>query len=552
MIARSSFSCALLLAAAATAPAAAPAAPRAAQQQFNVDALPDEVKRIRQAYLDYDVETALALANDWLFSHPGDPLVLELRARSLRQLGRFEDAIQTAESIRPGSTRLKLFVAECLAADPAKLPQAHALVDEVAADDPNAVEPHLTRARLYLAQQRMKEAAQEINYVRTTRPRSFEGLLLHAVLDEMRGQNDSAAAIYRKLITSKSADFERTDTHHERDAVVGLAGVCTKLQRYEEAIGLYEQLTQKMSKSPYLFASLGMVQTMLERTADAIASFERAVELSPGHPDYRGRLGDLYRAASRVDDAIAQYRRVLELTEPGPGHLMADLRLAELHLDRSELDVAKQHAEAALVAAPDHPEALLIAARVREKVADPEAAKALYRKALEKDPLGFDASYRLALLLARSGDAAEKTEAEQRLARHKKVEPWLQDLSRTRRELDLAPRSPALLTRLAGLLNLAGEYELARLWGSRAEQVNPRSPSTCMQMAYIAANLGDKTAALQYFERAQKLLPPNSVPKLDEYVETLRKGGDLPLPMGESYRPSQQATSADGSPPAGN
>ncbi len=513
------------------------------QAQVNMNDLPDDVKKIRQAYIAYDVDTALALSNDWLVSHPGDAVVLEIRARALRQLGRLEDAVKTAETINPRPPRIRLFIAECLAGNPATIPQAHALVDEVAADDPNAVDPHLTRARIYLAQGRLKEASSELNYVRVTKPKSYEGMLLSGILAEVGGANEEALRVYLQLV-SKPTDWERTDTHHERDAVVGLAGVYVKLQRYDEGIALFEQLTQKMPRSAVLFAQLAMAQTMLERNADAISNFEKACELSPGTPEFLGRLADLYRGAGRLDDAIARYTRILSTTEVGPGHLVADMRLAEIHLDRSELDKAKLHSDAAITIAPTNPEAMLIAARVREKVGDPAAAKELYRKTLAQDPMLFDALYRLALLLARSTDAAEQAEGQRLLARHQKIEPLLQDLTRVRRELEMSQRSPTLLTRLAGLLNLAGEYDQAKLWGERAEKVSPRSPSTCMQLGYISANLGDNAAALKYFERAQKALPPNAVPKLDEYVEKLKKGEALPLPMGELYRPSQQ-------PPAG-
>jgi tetratricopeptide (TPR) repeat protein len=224
----------------------------------------------------------------------------------------------------------------------------------------------------------------------------------------------------------------------------------------------------------------------------------------------------------------------------GGGQVFADLRLAEIRLDQSQLDKAKQHADAALTVAPNNGDVLLISARVREKVGDVPAAKEMYRKAIAGDPLLFDASYRLGLLLARSEDAAEQAEGKQRLERHKKLEPLLQDIVRTRREIELAPRSVGLLTRMAGLLNLGGEYESARLVGERADKLNARSPSTCIQLGYISANLGDKAAALKYFERAQKLLPPNSVAELDDYVAKLKKGEDLPLPMGTLYRPAQE------------
>jgi len=522
----------------------------AAAQQFNPNELPEDVKRIRTAYLTYDVDTALALSNDWLVTHPGDALVLELRARSLRVLGRLDDAVKTAELINPRPVRIKLFIAELLGVDKATVAQAMAMVDEVAADDPNAIEPHMTRARIYLANGRVKEAASELSYVTMTKPKSYEGALLTGILNEMTGANDAAMRIYLPLVT-KPSEWERTDSHHERDAVLGLAGVYVKMQKYEEAIPLYQQLAGKMPRSPLMWAQLGMAQSMLERNADAIASYEKAAELSPGTGEYLARLGDLYRAAGRLDDAVAKFERILAVVPPeGGGQVFADLRLAEIRLDQSQLDKAKQHADAALTVAPNSGDVLLVSARVREKVGDVPAAKEMYRKAIAGDPMLFDASYRLGLLLARSEDAAEQAEGKQRLERHKKLEPLLLDIGRTRKELDLSPRSVPLLTRMAGLLNLGGEYETARVIADRADKLNARSPATCIQLGYISANLGDNASALKYFERAQKLLPPNAVAELDGYVEKLKKGEALPLPMGMLHRPAQDQQKQQPPPPA--
>ncbi|MBM4016399.1 MAG: tetratricopeptide repeat protein [Planctomycetes bacterium] len=539
MIARSLVS-ALLLA------TVVPLFPSIALAQSGLDALPEEVRRIRQAYIALDVDTALALSNDWLISHPTDPTALELRARSLRQLGRLEDAVKTAEQIQPRDMRIKLLIAELMSARPESLAQAQAIVDEVQADQPNAFEPHLVRARLLLTAQRIKEATSELSYVLTVKPDCYEAVLLSGILAEMTSKNEEAMQLYLMLVGKSDKKWLRTDVHHERDAVLGLAGVYIKLQRYEDAIALYQQLLQKLPKSPMLWAQIGMAQSMLERTADAISSYEKAVELSPGMGEFLGRLADLLRGAGRLEEAVARYERILEVVPSGPGHVFADVRLAEIRLEQSQLDAAKKHADAAMTVAPENPDALMASARVREKLGDTAAAKENYRKALSKDPLLFDATYRLALLLARSQNAAEQAEGKRLLERHKKVEPLLQDLTRTRKELDLAPRSAPLLTRMAGLLNLAGDYEMARRLGEQADRIKPGSPSTCIQLGYIAANTGDKAAALKYFERAQQVLKDNKVKELDEYIEKLRKGEELPLPMGQYFRPAQQDTPAAG------
>jgi tetratricopeptide (TPR) repeat protein len=522
-----------------------PALSPVAHAQAGLDSLPEEVKRIRQAYIALDIENALALCNDWLISHPTDPTALELRARSLRQLGRLDDAVKSAEQIQPRDMRIKLLIAELMSGKPESLAQAQSLVDEVQAEQPNAFEPHLVRARLMLSAQRLKEAHSELTYVLTVKPDCYEAVLLTGILAEMSGRNEEAMQAYLQLVGKSQKKWFRTDAHHERDAVLGLAGVYVKLQRYVDAIALYEQLLSKIPKSALLWAQVGMAQSMLERNADAIKSYEKAVELSPGMGEYLGRLADLLRGAGRLDEAVARYQRILEVVPAGPGHVFADVRLSEIRLEQSQLDAAKTHADAAITVAPENPDALLASARVREKLGEVATAKEQYRKTLSKDPLQFDAIYRLALLLARSSEPAEQGEGRRLLERHKKIEPLLQDLLRTRKELDLAPRSAPLMTRMAGLLNLAGEYEMARRLGEQSDKLKPGSASTCIQLGYIAANTGDKASALKYFERAQQALKDNKVQELDDYVEKLRKGEELPLPMGQYFRPAQQGA-ADG------
>jgi tetratricopeptide (TPR) repeat protein len=234
------------------------------------------------------------------------------------------------------------------------------------------------------------------------------------------------------------------------------------------------------------------------------------------------------------------------------------MRLGELHIEKGQLDRAKRHLEAALALMPEAEDVIAANGRLRELLGDAPGAIDHYRRALAKNPLRYEALYRMAMLLSRSTDEAEQKEGAELMARHSKAEPFLIDIERTQRELEINRGNALLLTQLAGLLNLAGEYQLARQWGEQSFRINRSSPSTCIQLAYISANLGDNATALKYFERAQTLLPKGSVKTLDEYVEKLRKGEALKLPMGEIYRP-QQGRKAEGdrgdpeapAPPAG-
>lgn len=522
--------CALLL----LAPAAAPSA---RGQELELDA---EQQRLRSLYVAFDDEGAFAAANDYLVTHPGDAFALEVRARALRQLGRMKEAADTAELIRPESTRTRLLLAECLALVPGGAERAQKIVDELAAEDPNAVEPHMARARVFMATGRFKEADAEVAYVTTVRPKLYEGQLLGAMLAELGGFYDVALKRYLPLVTKKDDFPDRTDTHHELDAVKGLAGCHMKLRQYEEALTLYEQLTGRLARNGILWGAQAQAQAMLYRTGDAIASWEKAVELAPHVPEFHMRLAEAYRQTGRIDDAVARYEYLLANSVPGPAQALADMRLGELQIEKGQLDRAKRHLEAALALMPEAEDVIAANGRLRELLGDAPGAIDHYRRALAKNPLRYEALYRLAMLLSRSADEAQQKEGAALMERHKKAEPFLIDIERTQRELEINRGSALLLTQLAGLLNLAGEYSLAKQWGEQSFRINRSSPSTCIQLAYISANLGDNPTALKYFERAQTLLPKGSVPKLDEYVEKLRKGEPLELPMGEIYRPQQR------------
>ena len=516
--------------------------------------VPEEVKKIRAAYTNYDEEGALALCNEYLVTHPNDPLVMELRARCLFQLQRFEDALATMRGITVPGTRARLFLAECLAHSKDGGAEAQQIVDEVAAEDPSGTEPHMTRCRIYLTLNKMNEAAAELSYVRTTAPKLFEGQLIAGRLSEMAGQLDEALNLYRPLV-AKAKEFTRTDPHHERDAVFWLAGVYMKMQQYDRSIEIYQQVAQRFPKWSGAYSQLAVCQSLMEKPGAALSSMEKAVELSNGSPDMRLRYAELLKVANRPEDAIHQYEEMIKSTQPGELQALADVKLAELYLDQGDLEKARPHGEAGIQILPKHPDAQLIHGRLREKLGDDAAARDAYRAVLAVDPLQYDALFRLAGVLGRSKEPAEKEEGRQLVLRHQKIEPYAREIQRATRELDVNPRNPAVLTRLAGFLNLAGEYPQARRFGEASARIQPKNPATFIQLGYISANLGDNDAALKCFTTAQGLVPKGALPKLDEYIETLKKKEPLTLPMGEAFKPAQKAAEEEGKgsgKPAGN
>jgi tetratricopeptide (TPR) repeat protein len=538
-------------------PAAPAPAPAPAAQGGSAAQLPEPLKRIAKLYMNLKDEEAYAACNEYLVANPGAPQVVEMRARCLKNLGRHDEAVAALKALPQRTPSMKLLLAECLAQTKDGGREAEQIVNEVAADDPNGVDARITRARVYIAARKFEEAATELKYAVAQSPKNYEANLLVAWMSDVAGQTERAMQMYRPLC-EKPNEYESADKQHlMRDSAILFAGCFVKMQQYDTAIMLFQQLVERYPENMDLVIKLGVLQMMKLKFADAAATLEKGVATAPTNGEMRFRLGDLYRSQDRIDDAIAQFEALYALKQP-QYELLAELRLGELYLTKGVMDKAKLMLETALTVAPDSADVLHANGLLREKLGDAAGAKDAFRKTFAKEPLKFDALYRLSQVLLKSEDPKEKEEAAQLLERWKKIQPFLQEIDLARQQLALSPMHPLLQTRLASLLNLAGEYDQAKAQIEKAVRISAQSPATFVQLGYICANLRDWANAQRAFQRAAQLIRASkrdaeanaeALKKIDGFLEKLKKGEELPLPMGEYNRPGQPANPTN---PAGD
>lgn len=385
----------------------------------------------------------------------------------------------------------------------------------------------LLRVRIALARGRAGEAWKLAEPLGSGAEAATESLLARALAALAAGRQEAATAALAALEARPDAACERREAWRQ----VGLQRM--QARDYAAAASWFARVAAASDGATACVRG-AICHGFRRHYGDAIAAWEEAVRREPEQREYRVRLADLYRSQGRLDEALALYE---PLAAAEPPSALALLRVAELAFERGDLERASAAAGRAVELAPESGDIAIVRARIAEKQGERAAAVELLRAGLAKNPLRFDASYRLALLLARAPDAATKAEGASLLARYRRLEPWIEELDTLRQELAAAPRQPALLTRMAGLLNLGGEYVLAKGLIARAEQLAPLPAAALVQAGYIHANLGERAEARVRFAAALAQVEARgeepAAAQLRAWIGQIDRGEPLPIPMGE-------------------
>jgi len=483
-------------------------------------------------------EAALAACDAALAAKPGDPALVELRARCLAAQLRYEDAANALRSLPSRTMASDLLLAVCVAASPSapKSEEDAAILARWSTADPDGAALRLSRARAQLSRRKVPQALADARFAAAHAPTSFEARLVLARCLEAAGQVEEARQRLSVLLDPSGGGSTGADVHLRREATAAAAAIAMRQQQHEDAIALLKPLVEECPAVVPWRAQLATALGLRNRYAESIEQWEKAVALAPEDGDLRWRLADVYRSQGRNDDAIEQFEKMLAL---GTSKAVAELRLGELYLERDgegDLERARVHSEAALALAPESGDVLETRARVQERLGDLEGAKASHRQAFARNPVRFDALYRLALLLARSADPKEQAEADALLERYRRIEPHLLDLKRAKQEIDVNPGGAAALARMAALLNVAGEFDAAKGYVARAEQAAPGDPQVLVLAGFVLANGGDLAGAREHLAKASAYLSAAGaaqplIDQIDGLVRTIDTGGKLPLPL---------------------
>jgi tetratricopeptide (TPR) repeat protein len=132
-----------------------------------------------------------------------------------------------------------------------------------------------------------------IRISRTLQPEDRGMAVQNAYRAYQHGDYAAAETGYRQVLASQSDN---------RDALLGLAAVAMRLQRFEEAAGYYTTLLRLRPRDPIALAAL----ISLQREGDPVSAESRIkalIDLDPAAPYLHFALGNLYARQERWAEA---------------------------------------------------------------------------------------------------------------------------------------------------------------------------------------------------------------------------------------------------------
>ena len=188
-------------------------------------------------------------------------------------------------------------------------------------------------------------AEQLCRFILTVQARHFDALSLLGIMAARSRHPEAAADFLGRAATAKPKDATAHNNY----------GIALKnLERFEEALGSFEQALKIMPDFAEAHYNQGNAYKELKRYREALKSYERALKINPHYAEAYINRGIALQALERVEDALASHERALEIK---PNY-------AEAHYNRGGALLALRRAhegleshDRALMVKPDYAEA---------------------------------------------------------------------------------------------------------------------------------------------------------------------------------------------------
>ncbi|MFM6454654.1 MAG: glycoside hydrolase family 99-like domain-containing protein [Planktothrix sp.] len=197
---------------------------------------------------------------------------------------------------------------------------------------------------------------------------------------------EEAVKVYETAITLQS---DVVQVHHN------LGDALLKLQRWDEAVVAYQKAIELNPEFSWSYNNLGDALRTLERWDEVAEAYRKAIELKGDFALSHHNLGDVLVRKEAWEGAIAAYQKAIELD---PNFVWSHYNLAASFEQLGQWDEAVEAYRQALKIQPDLPnlEEKLNQALHQEVKGKLEQALSYYRQTIENDPTDIE-SYQKAL-----------------------------------------------------------------------------------------------------------------------------------------------------------
>ncbi|WP_168713172.1 tetratricopeptide repeat protein [Parvibaculum lavamentivorans] len=246
-----------------------------------------------------------------IYMRPDFDIARSLLAGSYEAQSRWADAIAAYDEVGKGTPLyMNARIQSALALDRLdKEAEAIAVLERLAKDDPEAIEPHVAMGDILRAKEKYAEAA--VHYDRAIamsgEPDERDWTLYYArgICAERLGQWDRAEA-------DLTLALELSDDHPLVLNYLGYSWI-EQHHRLDEALAMIEKAVERRPNDGFIVDSLGWARYRLGEYATAVKYLERAAELQPGDPTINEHLGDALWKVGRKIEARFQWRHALAL-----------------------------------------------------------------------------------------------------------------------------------------------------------------------------------------------------------------------------------------------
>ena len=297
-----------------------------------------------------------------------------------------------------------------------------------------------------------------------------------------------------RLAEMEPALVNRLDRGHPDGVAILEVLALGSFQTYQlvKAQDYLKRWLEREPDRPEAWRLRALVYQRLGNRDEALASYRRIVELDPDDDDARLHMAGHLASGNRVDEALALFEQ-LRAKQGDTPPVLKGLALCRRSLNQP--DEARRLLEAVLADNPRDWRALSEMGQLVLQYESPAAAEKWFRQAAALAPFESEVNYSLYQCLERLGNHREAQEV---LARLKRVETDLARLADVSRAIARVPNDPAL-RREAGVILLRNGLESDGLrWLESALAKAPLHAATHQALAEYYERAGDAERAARH------------------------------------------------------